>query len=36
MLVAGDELLVEAALLEERARALADLDPTWGLGPLTV
>lgn len=31
VLVSGDELLVESALLEERVGALGDLDPAWAL-----
>src|SRR5213593_2223206 len=31
VLVAGDPLLAESALLEERASAVGDLDPTWCL-----
>src|SRR2546423_8032024 len=31
VLVSGDELLVEEAVIEERARAVGDLDPAWVL-----
>lgn len=34
VLVTGDELLVETALLEERAAALGQLDPSWVLAEL--
>jgi len=34
VLVTGDELMAEAALLEERTKAVGDLDPSWVLSEL--